>query len=55
MTWPATRITKTALWQLTQPDTDAGDTRARGPRRKDARALVRGSVRVPKQSRRGTR
>lgn len=55
MTWPTQRISKTALWQLTEQDTDAGDTRARGPRRKELRAVVRGSQRIPKQTRRGAR
>lgn len=53
MTWPSERVTRTALWKLTEEDTDAGDTRTRGVRRKATRQLVRDTPRVPKQTRRG--
>jgi hypothetical protein len=53
MTWPSERVARTALWKLTEPGTDADiDARARGVRRKDTRVVVRGTQRVPKQSRR---
>lgn len=41
MTWPAKRITKTALWRAADPSYEDEDTRVTGVRKSQTRVMVR--------------